>query len=276
MIKSTRQAGCVVNYNIAIAIARCIVLASDRSLLKENGLEFHYTWCQSIFRRIGFTKRQATTAKQPVSPGFLKEIGFTFHRTIKEVVEAYDIPGDLIININQTTLPFFLISKYTMDKKNEKFVPITNSSDYHQITGTFSITFSCKFLPIQIIYQGKTDRCHPKFKFPPEFNITHSENHWSNEEKEMNGISQEHSFTLCQKEELGLRSSKEWLLITDVFKGQWTDTVKTLIHDSYRKMVSIPNNMTSYFQALDFTVNRSCKSFLRNKAQTWYSEQVQR
>ncbi|MEO0687885.1 MAG: hypothetical protein AAFY76_23230 [Cyanobacteria bacterium J06649_11] len=36
---------------------------------------------------------------------------------------------------------------------------------------------------MQIIYQGKTARCHPTFDFPQEFNITHSINHWSNEEK---------------------------------------------------------------------------------------------
>ena len=33
--------------------------------------------------------------------------------------------------------------------------------------------------------------------------------------------------------------------------------------------------MTSYLQPLDLTVNRSCKVFLRNQAQKWYSEQVQ-
>ena len=61
-----------------------------------------------------------------------------------------------------------------MDKKNEKIVPITNSAGYHQVTGTFSTTFSGIFL-MQIIYQGQTDLCHPKFKFPEEFNITHSQ-----------------------------------------------------------------------------------------------------
>ena len=33
--------------------------------------------------------------------------------------------------------------------------------------------------------------------------------------------------------------------------------------------------MTAYLQPLDLTVNRSCKAFLRNQAQTWYSHQVQ-
>ena len=40
-------------------------------------------------------------------------------------------------------------------------------------------------------------------------------------------------------------------------------------------MVPVPHNMTNYFQPLDLTVNRSCKSFLRDKAQIWYAEQVQ-
>ena len=55
-----------------------------------------------------------------------------------------------------------------MDKKNEKPVPIANSGDYRQVTGTVSITLSGVFLPMQIIYQGQTDRCHLKFKFPEE------------------------------------------------------------------------------------------------------------
>ena len=87
------------------------------------------------FPKTGIRKRRATTAKQPVSPGFLKEIRFTFHRSIKEVVSAYDVPDDLIKIIDQTPLPFVLIIKYTMDKTNEKFVPISDSADYRQITG---------------------------------------------------------------------------------------------------------------------------------------------
>ena len=103
---------------------------------------------------------------------------------VEEVVDAYAIPDDLVININQTPLSFILVSKYTMDKKNEKVVPIANSADYRQVTGTFSITLSGIFLPVQIIYQGLSESCHPKFKFPEEFSIRHSVNHWPNEESD--------------------------------------------------------------------------------------------
>ena len=113
MIKNMRQPRCVVNFNIAIAVSKRIVLANDRTLLKENGgsLNLDFSWCQSIFRRIGFTKRRATTAKQPVSSSLLKEMGFPFHRAVKKVVDAYDIPDDLVINIDEIPLPFILLSK---------------------------------------------------------------------------------------------------------------------------------------------------------------------
>ena len=74
---------------------------------------------------------------QPVSPSFPKLTGFSFHRDIKEVVDAYDTPHDLVINIDKKLLPFILLSKYTMDKKSEKLVPIAKSADHIQFAGTF-------------------------------------------------------------------------------------------------------------------------------------------
>ena len=155
-------------------------------------------------------------------------------------------------------------------------MPISDSADYRQITGTFSVTASGKFLPIQLIYQGKTDRCHPKFKFPKEFHVTHTENHWSNERKAIELVNNILIPYVKQiREKFGFRATKEWVLVADVFKAHWTDAVKKIISDNNGKMVPVPNNMTAYLQPLDLTVNRSCKAFLRNQAQTWYSHQVQ-
>ena len=54
--------------------------------------------------------------------------------------------------------------------------------DKRQITATFSASLDGNFLPMQILYQGKTDRSHPKYKFPDGFDIFHTPNHWANEE----------------------------------------------------------------------------------------------
>ena len=41
------------------------------------------------------------------------------------------------------------------------------------------------------------------------------------------------------------------------------------------KMVPVPHGMMNCLQPLDLTVNQLCKSFLCDKTQTWYAEQVQ-
>ena len=102
-------------------------------------------------------------------------------------------------------------------------VPIANSADYHQVTGTFFITLSAIFLPIETIYHGKTNHYYAKFNFPEKFNITHNVNHWSNGEKEID------LYLTFKKGELGLHSKEEWILIADVFKEQWTNKVKHLL-----------------------------------------------
>ena len=44
------------------------------------------------------------------------------------------------------------------------------------------------FLPVQLVYQGKTSRCLPQVEFPAEWDITYSENHWSNEHYDIDNI----------------------------------------------------------------------------------------
>ena len=41
----------------------------------------------------------------------------------------------------------------------------------------------------------------------------------------------------------GLRKTKKWTLISDVFEVQWRDSVKQPVTDNYGKIVSVPNDM---------------------------------
>ena len=77
------------------------------------------------------------------------------------------------------------------------------------------------------------------------------------------------------KKSLYLYSSKKWVLIAGVFKGQWMEKVESLIEKYHGKMVPVPHNVTNYLQPLYLTVNRSCKSFLLDKTQIWYAEHDQ-
>ena len=67
--------------------------------------------------------------------------------------------------------------KYTFNPKGAKTVPIKGIDDKRQITATFTVCMTGKFLPIQLIYEGKTPRCLPRFDFPADFNVTVSDKH---------------------------------------------------------------------------------------------------
>ena len=55
-------------------------------------------------------------------------------------------------------------------------MPIKGIDDKRQITATFTVCMTGKFLPIQLIYEGETPRCLPRFDFPADFNVTFSDN----------------------------------------------------------------------------------------------------
>ena len=45
------------------------------------------------------------------------------------------------------------------------------------------------FLPVQLIYQGTTPTCHPNsVPFPDDWHITHTANHWANEQTTMENM----------------------------------------------------------------------------------------
>ena len=197
-----------------------------------------------------------------------------FYNDINEIIQAHEIPHKMVINIDQTPLPFVLISKYTLVKKGSFTVSVPGTSDYRQIIGTFAVTMAGSFLPIQLIYQGKTPRCQPEFNFPKVFHVTQTSNHWDDENTSIDMLKKILiPYVEAKRKELGV-IDKPWLLMCDVFKGQWTDAVKDGVKESNGKMVRVPNNWTNYFQPLDLTVNKSSKDFLRQEAQSWYSQEI--
>ena len=57
------------------------------------------------------------------------------------------------------------------------------------------------------------------------------------------------------------------LTIMDTFKGQDNDEVAKICR-------IVPHNLTNKFQPLDITVNKPAKSFIKDKYNMWYTEQV--
>ena len=93
-----------------------------------------------------------------------------------------EIPPEMILNWDQTGLNLIPSSSWTMEQRGAQRVEITGLNDKRMITAVFCGTLTGDFLPIQFVYQGNTDRCHPKYNFPEDWHIAHSPNHWSTEE----------------------------------------------------------------------------------------------
>ncbi len=181
-LKTIRTHGAVLNTAIAIGCAEGIVRSKDKSQLASNGghITFTKSWGKHILERMGFVKRRAST-KAKVSAENFAAIKEQFLLDVKTVVEMEEIPHDLIINWDQTGIHYIPVSSWTMEKEGAKRVEIAGVDDKRQITGVFGASLTGDFLPVQLIYTGKTQRCLPSIKFPCDWHITFSCNHWANE-----------------------------------------------------------------------------------------------
>ena len=142
--------------NILVAIVNAKTLVKRYPLLEKDNIEIERSWAQSFFRRLAFVPRMKTKGKVCIPVGAQKEAELKFLHQIVNYVEKYRIPCFLIINFDQTPLKYVEVSSMTMKKEGETNVPISGINDKRSITATFSFTLDNKFLPMQLIYKGKT------------------------------------------------------------------------------------------------------------------------
>ena len=186
------------------------------------------SWVQSIYRRMGLSRRLGTTGRPPVPRGIYEECRFDYLHDISNKVSTFSIVPDLIINIDQIPSSYVSVGRLTMARQGSQSVPIKGLTDKRNITLTFSVTLSGLFLPIQVIYGGKTTASQPRgFTFPKEFCISQNPKHWSNEAETFKLFDLIlNPYIINTRSKLGLPESQKALLIMDAFKGQLTDGVK--------------------------------------------------
>ena len=120
---------------------------------------------------------------------------------------------------------------------------------------------------MQLIYQGKTNRFQPTgTEFSEGFNITHTKNHWRNEDNVIKHLESIISpFAKSKRAKLDLEEEQKFMLIFDVFKAQCTQLVFDLIDENHCLTMLVPANLTHVFHLLDLATNSVTKSFLKGK-----------
>jgi len=120
-----------------------------------------------------------------------------------------------------------------MAKEGSKCGEIKGIDDIRLITAVLCVTKCGHFLAPQIIYKGKTKRCLPKVSFPKSWDVTYTENHWSNETTTLQYIQLVLLPYVTQKRaELMLPSSQPALVIFERFKAQCTSTVLQVLREN--------------------------------------------
>ena len=152
---------------------------------------------------------------------------------------------ELILNWDQTGIKIVPVSTWTMDRRGVKRVEIVGISDKRQITAVFCGNLVGDFLPIQVIYKGKTPRCHPKFSFPSDWQVTDSPRHWSNEDTMVEYIN--HiiiPYVEKKRDFYGYSEDTPALVIMDNFKGQVTTRINNILEHHDIHVSLLPPNTT--------------------------------
>ena len=147
--RTLRQAGTPVGTAVIIASAKGIVMSVYCTLLGQNGGHIQLTkaWTQSLMHRMGLVKRKTSTQKSKMRDEKFQNLKSTFLTQVGFFAKAHSIPANLVINWDQTGIK---------RKKEVQDVSRLKAMDKRMITAIFATTLSGKFLPMQILYGGKT------------------------------------------------------------------------------------------------------------------------
>ena len=276
-VRATRDGKGAVTTTVVLAAGEAILQHSNKKLSHEHGGPIKLTrhWAKSLLDRMNFVKRKATTTAK-IDPEHFDELKEQYLLHIKVVVEMMKIPSELVFNWDHTGINIVPGSQWTMEPKGSKRVELAGLNDKRQITAVFCASLAGEFLPVQLIYQGKTTACLPRYVFPDDWDVTCTPNHWSNEDKMTEYIRNIIvPYVQRQRKDLKLAPDHAALAIYDEFKGQLTPGIFSLLDANHIFVVKVPPNCTDRLQPMDLSVNKAVKDFLRKKFQQWYSSEVE-
>ena len=228
-VRALRKTGIPVSLEIIIGEARGIVVARDRTLLQEHGGHIALTrgWALSLMKRMGLVKRRGSTQAKKSSSAEYQHLRSTYLRQISGIVAVHKIPQEMVVNWDQSGINIVPLSNWTMEQEGASRIEIVGLNDKRQITMTFAASLSGDFLPPQILYKSKTERCHPSFSFPDGYDIWHSPNHWANGNTVVRYIENVIlPYFRWVRADKGLPDTQPGLCIYDVFKGHNTQEVE--------------------------------------------------
>ena len=102
---SLQRTGGLVSSAVATSAAKALILRYPQYNLTHINLDSSH-WAQSLSRRMAFKKRVRTMSKVEIPEGARKEAELLYLHNIVTIVEKYQIPHSLIMDLDQTPLNY--------------------------------------------------------------------------------------------------------------------------------------------------------------------------
>lgn len=274
-LRDVRLEGGPIFASTVIATGRSIVEETDRSLLSEYGgnIELGRPWAVSLLR-LGYVKRKEAKTHGKLAEDF-DLVRERFLERFRSATLDNDVPDELIINFDQTGIDVVPISNWIMAQEGAKQLSITAIDDKRHLTAVMACSMTGYFLPLQMIYTGKTEKCLPNFKFPSEWDITYSENHWSNETTMLQYVENILvPYFVNTKKQLKLPEEQKTIVLMDVFAVHRTDKFLSALKAHHIIPVFLPASCTGELQPLELHGNRELKDLLKKAFISWFADQV--
>jgi len=186
----------------------------------------------------------------------------------------------LIINMDQTGVHLVPSARWTYEKVNSDSVAVIGAEDKRQITACIASSLDGELLPMQLIFEGKTDRSLPAATaaaIAARVDRTHSDNHWSSQQTMQRYIAQvimphaERSIQLHQ-----LHADAKIILILDVWAVHKSEEFRRFLRTHHPRihLVFVPPNCTSKLQVADVALQRPFKYGISSRFNQWAAEQI--
>ena len=132
-----------------------------------------------------------------------------------------------------------------MELSGTKHVSIAGTEDKKEITALITVSATGEVIPPQLLYGGKTERCHPRFNFPNDWDVWHTPNHWSNEGTVLCYLDEVFvPYIEGKRQKAGFPPTQRALLLFDVFRGHKVPSVLMKLDEANIDHVLIPPNCT--------------------------------
>ena len=188
----------------------------------------------------------------------------------------------LVVGMDQTGLNLVPAASWPYDLKGSTAVAVVGAEDKRQITACLASSLNGDLLPLQLIFAGSTQRCHPAATAASNatnVHITHSPNHWSSLETMQEWVT--HVLLPYAERQIAafkLRSDSHIVLLLDVWSVHKGEPFRRFLRTHHPRvhLVFVPANCTSKLQVADVALQRPFKTCVRRCFDEWASETMRR